>query len=151
MNASRLPASSSPWLLPADELKNSVAVVWGDAPDKSYDAGWHLNPQRQQCYALMRKHGVTSNNATGQSVILSACDEMWFYQFVGNQMRAAGLPLTQQNFMATVDRIGSSFHSDVTYGEYLSATHHDGLAGARTMKSALFNFASSLAISDSAR
>ena len=82
----------------------------------------------------MRKHGVTSDNTTGQAVILSACDEMWFYQFVGNRMRASGLALTQQNFMATVAQIGSSFHSDVTYGEYISATHHDGLAGARTMK-----------------
>jgi len=120
-------------LFPADELRRSVEVGWVDL-SSIYDKGWHTNAGRERCFAIMRKHGVTSDNTTGQSVILSACDDLWFYQYIGNRMRAAGQPLIAQNFIATVDRLGSSFHSDVTYGTFLSATHHDGLAGARTMK-----------------
>src|SRR5207249_10307625 len=50
-------AAEEAGLYPKDELRNSVAVAWGDG-EKPEDAGGHGNKPREECWAMMRKHGL---------------------------------------------------------------------------------------------
>ena len=109
---------------PAEELKNSVAVGWDDF-DKTYDAGWHVNQTREQCYALMRKKGVDMSNINAQIAALTACDELWFLRDAVNKLGNA--PLTPANIVAAVNTFGTSYPSTQTYGTAFSSSKHDGI------------------------
>jgi hypothetical protein len=117
-------------LYPHEQLKGSVAVVWGD-PDAAHDVGYHLNKSREDCYKLMRDKGfdfdATNDNQT--YVIRTACEQIWFMRAVVAKLGSA--TLNNDNFMAGVNQIGSSFQSLSTYVSRISATQHDGASAVR--------------------
>jgi hypothetical protein len=116
-------------ILPSDQAKDSISVSWIDL-DSSYDVGWHQNAQREKCYAIMRKHGIDMSNVNAQGVANAACGEMWFLQHVMSRIPGT---LTVDSFVAAVNGLGYSYASPSSYFNYLSASRHDGNAGARIM------------------
>ena len=98
-------------IFPIDEMAYSVAVGWTDL-NKTYDVGWHLNPQRENCYTLMRKHGADMSNPNSQTAA-HACSELWFTQAAVKAM--GNLPLTPDDFMKGVDSLGYGYSSPSAY------------------------------------
>ncbi|HWC14234.1 MAG TPA: hypothetical protein VG929_06535 [Actinomycetota bacterium] len=118
-------------LYPARQLRGSVVVEWADA-DKSYDEGYKVNQARERCYALMRDAGVPMDNANRQAYARFACEQFWFFQLIESILGRA--PLSSDNFMVTLNKVGSKFPSPNAYGVHFSSTQHDALAAARNMK-----------------
>ena len=118
-------------LYPARQLRRSVVVEWNDA-DESYDEGTKLNAARERCYQLMRDAGVPLDNANRQAFARFACEQFWFFQLIESILGRA--PLTSDNFMIWVNKVGWGFQSPNAYGVHYSSTQHDGLAAARNMK-----------------
>lgn len=118
-------------LYPERQLRRSVVVEWADA-DASYDEGTRLNTARERCYTLMREAGVPLDNANRQGYARFACEQFWFFQLIESILGQA--PLTSDNFMVGVNKVGWGFQSPNAYGVHYSSTQHDGLAAARNMK-----------------
>jgi hypothetical protein len=117
-------------LLPAEQLKNSLAVGWSDL-EKSQDAGWHVNAARERCFALMRKKGADLSSANAQLSAASACDELWFLTGAVNRN---GGSLSVGRVMSWADGIGGAFASTQVYGTYFSAIQHDGVGSVRNFR-----------------
>lgn len=115
-------------LYPAVQLKRSVAVVWGDAT-KEDDVGWKPNVPREKCYDLMRKNGVPLENENQLYIARTVCETTWFMRAVVAKMGNA--TLNNDNFMAAVNTMGTSFQSLSTYVSRLSASQHDGVSAVR--------------------
>jgi hypothetical protein len=117
-------------LYPHEQLTGSVATVWSD-DNATQDAGYKTNTSREDCYSLMRKYGwdfpVDSDNQTYE--IRSACELLWFIRAVVAKM--GGAALNNDNFIAGVNQIGTSFHSLNTYVSNLTASQHDGVVAVR--------------------
>ena len=118
-------------LYPARQLRRSIAVEWR-AADETYDEGWKPNQARERCFEIMRDAGVPLDNANRQHWARAACEQMWLSQLVQQILGKA--PLSVNNFMAGINRVGSGFASPNAYGVNLSPTQHDGIAAARNMK-----------------
>jgi hypothetical protein len=118
-------------LYPARQLRDSIVVEWSDA-DKFYDEGYKINQTRERCYALMRKSGVPMDNANAQFEARLACEQLWFFQLLESILGKA--PLTADNIIVAVNKVGSSFQSPSAYAVNLSASQHDGISAARNMK-----------------
>ena len=120
-------------LYPHQQLSRSVAVVWSD-DNASQDVGWHTNRAREDWYALMKKHGFDLNpddaNYDNQAYIVrAACEQFWFMRAVTQKIGNA--VLNNDNFMAGVNQIGSSFPSLNTYVARLGPNKHDGASAVR--------------------
>ena len=117
-------------LYPHQQLTGSVAVVWSD-DNTAQDVGYKTNTSREDCYSLMRKNGfdfdVTNVNQT--YVIRTACEQLWFMRAVVAKIGTA--VLNNDNFIAGVNQIGTSFHSLNTYVSRLTAAQHDGASAVR--------------------
>jgi len=117
-------------LYPHQQLSGSVAVVWSDN-NTAQDAGYKTNRSREDCYALMHKYGwdfdATSDNQTFE--IRSACELLWFSRAAIAKMGKA--ILNNDNFVAGVNLLGTSFHPLSTYVARFSATQHDGVVAVR--------------------
>jgi hypothetical protein len=124
-------AAQEEGLYPTRQLRDSVVVEWSDA-DKSYDEGYKLNQTRERCYKLMRNAGVPMDNAEREFDARLACEQLWFFQLLESIL--GKVPLTPDNVLAAVNRVGSSFQSPNAYAVRLTATQHDGIAAARNMK-----------------
>lgn len=118
-------------LYPPRQLRRSVVVEWSDA-DKFYDEGYKLNKTRERCYELMRDAGVPLDNAQREADARMACEQFWFLQLLESILGEA--PLTPDNIMVAVNKVGSSFSSPSAYAVHFSPTQHDGIAAARNMK-----------------
>ena len=118
-------------LYPARQLRRSVVVEWSDA-DEFYDEGYKVNKTRERCYDLMRKAGVPLDNDQRMADARMACEQFWFMQLLESILGEA--PLTPDNIMVAVNRVGSSFPSPNAYAVHFSPTQHDGIAAARNMK-----------------
>lgn len=118
-------------LYPTRQLQRSVVVEWADA-DESYDEGYKLNQARERCYKLMRDAGVPMDNANRQAYARFACEEFWFFQMIESVLGRA--PLTSDNFMVALNKVGWGFSSPNAYGVHFSSTQHDALSAARNMK-----------------
>ena len=131
-NDNNLPVDSlDAGLYPPDQLRGSIAVVWGDDV-KSKDAGWRENSTRARCETLMRQHGVDMSNINARAAAIEACDEMWFLQAVVAKLGPT--PLTADAFIAGVNALGDSFASPSSYGIHLSSQQHDGIGAVRTIE-----------------
>ena len=118
-------------LYPARQLRRSVVVEWSDA-DEFYDQGYKVNKARERCYEIMRKAGVPLDNAQRQSDARMACEQFWILQLIESILGRA--PLSPDNVIAAVNRVGWSFDSPNAYAVHLSERQHDGIAAARNMK-----------------
>ncbi|MGH2784154.1 MAG: hypothetical protein ACRDJ1_02725 [Actinomycetota bacterium] len=115
-------------LYPANQLLRSVAVVWSD-DQAADDVGWRPNAAREACYKLMRDNGVPMENDNQTNVVRAACEQLWFMRAVVAKMGNA--VLNNDNFMAAVNTMGTSFQPLSTYLSRLSATQHDGASAVR--------------------
>ena len=118
-------------LYPARQLRRSVVVEWSDA-DKFYDEGYKVNKTRERCYALMREAGVPLDNAQREADARMACEQFWFMQLLESILGEA--PLTPDNIIVAVNKVGWRFSSPSAYAVHFSPTQHDGIAAARNMK-----------------
>lgn len=108
--------------LPADQESGMLAVDSGDS-EKINDEGIALNPQRERCFALMRKAGLPVGDTQTQNLSVAACDIAWFAEAVFKRA-TAGTTLSQ--VIAAAESIGTSYRSPYSYGNRLSANQHDG-------------------------
>ena len=118
-------------LYPHQQLVGSVGVIWSD-DDSSHDVGWHTNKARESCYDLMHKHGF-DYDATNQNqtyAVRAACEMFWFFRDVIARL-PRGATLNNDNFMTSVNQMGTSFQSLNTYVSRLSASQHDGASAVR--------------------
>ena len=117
-------------LYPHQQLPGSVGVIWSD-DNATKDQGWHTNKAREDCYALMRSKGFDwkPDNDNQAYAVRAACEMLWFFRDVVAKMR--GATLNNDNFMAAVNQVGTSFQSLNTYVSRLSSTQHDGASAAR--------------------
>lgn len=133
LNDNNLPtAAYDQGLYPAEQLRDAVAVAWLDL-NKAADEGTRVNQTRERCFALMRRHDVPMENVNQEDAARSACDELSFLQTIING-RLNGVPRVNDQFMAAVNSLGTSFSSASAYGTHFSPVRHDGIAAARNIK-----------------
>jgi hypothetical protein len=108
--------------LPADEEAGMLAVDSFDT-ESINDQGMAPNPQRERCFALMRKHGLKATEAVDTGLLaISACEIAWFAEAV--LKRAAGTSLP--DVIASAESLGTSYRSPYVYGTRLGPGLHDG-------------------------
>jgi hypothetical protein len=120
-NEYNLAAGNVGTLYPAAQLKRSVGVVWSDDTAET--------PPRKACFDLMRRKGVPMENDIQIFVAATACEQLWFMRAVVAKMGNA--VLNNDNFMAAVNTMGTSFKPLNTFVSRLSATQHDGATAVR--------------------
>ena len=76
--------------------------------------------------------GIDTSNPNSQAAALNACAELWFFQAAVKAM--GSLPLTSDNFMQGVDKLGYSYSSPGAYATYFGPDQHDGIAAVRTSR-----------------
>lgn len=111
--------------LPADQQSGMLAVDSFDT-ERVNDEGIALNPQRERCWALIKKRGLKATDAqpTGNTAI-AACETVWFTEAL--LRRAAGATSLGQ-LIAAGESLGTSYRSPYTYGSRLAQGQHDGVA-----------------------
>ena len=111
--------------LPADQQVGMIAINSNDF-QKSNDEGIAVNPQRERCYALMKKKNLkaTDGGRTGL-VAVQACDLAWFVEAV---FKRATRGTTLPDVIAAAESVGTSYRSPVTYGNKLGPGRHDGVS-----------------------
>jgi hypothetical protein len=114
-------------LMPPEQARRSLAVLWSDF-DKTSDAGWKLNPARESCFALMRKHGIKMDNSSAQGVAMAACSELWFFRLTMDKVAGT---LSTDSLMDAIENIGGSYTDTISYATYFDQDRHDGLAAVR--------------------
>jgi hypothetical protein len=108
---------------PADEEAGMLAVDSYDTKQLA-DQGIALNPNRERCWALMRKHGLKVGQEQTQTLAIGACEIAWFAEAVLKRTRGAGLP----DMIAAAESLGTSYGSPYVYGTRLGPGRHDGAA-----------------------
>ena len=133
LNDNNLPTGAyDQGLYPAEQLRDAVAVGWADL-NKASDEGTRVNQARESCFDLMRKKGVPMGNVNQENDARQACDELRFLQLIVN-VKLDGVPRVNDQFIAAVNTLGTSFPSTAAYGTHFSAAQHDGIAAARNLK-----------------
>jgi hypothetical protein len=117
---------------PQQELVGSVGVGWFPSSDLS-TADYNALPQsanEKTCTKVMSDAGQAPSNPNQEGVEFGICDEFFFLQ-----QAFAGIPgpLNQQDAMAAIDRLGTSFEDLTTIGTNFSASQHDGANLVRNM------------------
>lgn len=111
--------------LPADQQVGMIAINSNDF-EKSNDEGIAVNPQRERCYALMKKKNLKATDGGGTGLIaVQACDLAWFAEAV---FKRATRGTTLPDVIAATESIGTSYRSPFTYGNRLGPGRHDGIA-----------------------
>jgi hypothetical protein len=108
---------------PSDEEVGMLAVDSYDTKQVA-DQGIALNPARERCWALMRKHGLKVGDEQTQLLAIGACDIAWFAEAVLKRTQGAGLP----DMIAAAESLGTSYASPYVYGTRLGPGQHDGAA-----------------------
>lgn len=121
--------SAEDGLYPKSQLVNSVAVVWGNDEDAGQP---YSNKQQVRCADTMDRHGIQLNGNIAEGTAYIICEQVWFFQFVVNRMK--GMVLNADNFIRTVNGVGSDYAPTTTYLSFLSATQHDGAAAVRNQR-----------------
>jgi hypothetical protein len=109
--------------LPADQESGMLAVDGSDGKAEA-DQGIPLNPVRERCFALMKKHGLPVGDDATKAVALNACEPIWFLEAVLKRTQGTTLPY----MIAAVEALGTSYRSVGSYGNRLSHNQHDGAA-----------------------
>ena len=111
--------------LPADQQSGMLAVDSLDT-ERINDEGIALNPQRERCWAMMKKKGlrVTDGQPTGL-VAIAACETAWFTEAL---LKRATSGTTLPQLIAAGESLGTSYRSPYTYGTRLQKGQHDGTA-----------------------
>ncbi|MBK5306154.1 MAG: ABC transporter substrate-binding protein [Frankiaceae bacterium] len=108
---------------PQDQLVGMIAIDSFDTAATN-DAGIALNPQRERCFAIMRKKGLPVAQAQTQQVAIGSCEYAWFAEAIIE--RAGGTLLSQM--IAGGEALGTSYRSPYNYGNRIGPGQHDGVA-----------------------
>ncbi|MCA1710602.1 MAG: ABC transporter substrate-binding protein [Actinobacteria bacterium] len=121
-NTNNAPGNSA---LPADQQVGMIAVDSNDL-EKANDDGIALNPQRERCYALMKKSNLKATDGRPTGILaIGACGIAWFTEAVFNRA-TAGTELPR--VIAAAESLGSSYRSPGEYGTRLGPGRHDGVS-----------------------
>jgi hypothetical protein len=115
--------------LPADQQKGMLAIDSYDT-EAADDEGIAPNPQRERCFALMKKRGLPVGDVQTQSLAIQSCDIAWFTEAVFTRMRSTALP----DVIAAAESLGTSYRSPFSYGNKLGPGRHDGASLFRTSR-----------------
>jgi hypothetical protein len=117
-NAYNIPGSSQ---LPADEMDHELAIMDSDSKPE-YDAGWHQNVQRQQCFKIESDAGLPPKNENDQSLAAQYCDVIFFFQRLVNAVPQ----ITADTVINQVSQLGTSFKTAYIYGTNFFPGRRDG-------------------------
>lgn len=121
-NSNNAPGSPN---LPADQQVGMVAVDSNDF-ERSNDEGIEPNPQRERCWALMKKKGLKATDGRPTGVLaISACGTAWFAEAV---FKRATSGTTMQQVIAAAESLGTSYRGPGSYGTRLGPGQHDGVS-----------------------
>jgi hypothetical protein len=109
--------------LPARQQVGMLAIDASDS-DRSNDAGLGPNPQRERCWKLMEKRGLSVGGSSTQGTANMACEIAWFAEAVFTRA-TAGTTLPQ--LIAAAESIGTSYRSPFLYGTRITRASHDGV------------------------
>jgi hypothetical protein len=110
--------------LPADQMAGMLAIAAQDGA-KANDEGIALNSQRERCFQLMRKKGLSATEGKMTSLYaLIACETAWFSEAV---LKRATSGTTLPNVIAAAESLGTAYRSPATFGTKIGAGRHDGL------------------------
>jgi hypothetical protein len=115
--------------LPADHQKGMLAIDSYDT-EAADDEGIAPNPQRERCFALMKKRGLPVGDVQTQSLAIQSCDIAWFTEAVFTRMRSTALP----DVIAAAESLGTSYRSPFSYGNKLGPGRHVGAEVGRTWR-----------------
>lgn len=77
---------------------------------------------RRHCRTVMREHGITPDSGNAEAIMLSACAGLYLLQTA-----LADVPrVSLGTFVASVERLGSSYHAAGSLGQYFAPGRHDG-------------------------
>jgi hypothetical protein len=109
--------------LPARQQVGMLAIDASDS-DRSSDAGLGPNPQRERCWKMMEKRGLSVGGSSTQGTANMACEIAWFAEAVFTRA-TAGTTLPQ--VIAAAESIGTSYRSPFLYGTRITRASHDGI------------------------
>ena len=111
--------------LPADQQVGMIAVDSSDF-ERANDEGIPVNPQRERCYAVMKKNNLkaTDGRATG-ILAVSICDIAWFTEAV---FKRATTGTTLPRVIAAAESLGTSYRTPFSFGNRIGPGQHDGEA-----------------------
>jgi hypothetical protein len=127
-NANNAPGDPN---LPADQQVGMIAVDSSDF-QKANDQGISPNPQRERCFALMKKNNLTATDgrATGNFAV-GVCDTAWFTEAVFKRA-TSGTMLPR--VIAAAESLGTSYRTPYSYGTRIGSGQHDGVSFFRNAK-----------------
>jgi len=114
---------------PQDQLVGMIAVDSFDTAPAN-DAGIAPNPQRERCFAIMRKKGLPVGQGQTQSVAIGSCEIAWFTEAIVKRSRSTLLP----DMIAGGEALGTSYRSPYSYGNRIGRGQHDGVALFRNLR-----------------
>jgi len=123
------------YLIPGDSIKpddqqdHELAIDDSDI-DPANDAGWHANTARQLCWTIEADAGypVNPSNGNDEAVAGASCDSVFLLQRVIN----ASQVVSNDAFIETAAKLGTSFRSALVYGTKLFPGRRDGSDMVRT-------------------
>jgi hypothetical protein len=117
---------------PPAEMANSIGVGWFPSLDLD-SADYKALPQtplQKLCLKIEAAAGQAATSTTETGLQLTICDDIFFLQYALGKVTG---PLNQQNALAAIDSVGSSWQSLSTFGVYFSATQHDAAEQVRNV------------------
>lgn len=114
---------------PQDQLVGMLAIDSFDT-EPANDEGIALNPQRERCFAIMKKKGLPVGQGQTQAVAVGACEIAWFAEAVVERARDT----TLAGMIASGESLGTSYRSPYNYGNRIGPGQHDGVALFRDLR-----------------
>lgn len=114
---------------PKDQLVGMLAVDSFDTAPAN-DEGIALNPQRERCFAVMKKKGLPVGQGQTQFLASGACEIAFFSEAIIKASKSTLLP----DMIAGGEALGTSYRSPFNYGNRLGRGRHDGVALFRNLR-----------------
>ncbi|MFN2521920.1 MAG: hypothetical protein ABR614_01200 [Mycobacteriales bacterium] len=119
-NSNNAPGNS---IFPADQQSGMLAIDNFDG-NRVNDEGIALNPQRERCYAIMKKRGLPAEDEQSSGgAARVACYYAGFTEAVFSRATAG---TTLPSVLAAADSLGTSYRAPSSFGNRLERGRHDG-------------------------
>jgi hypothetical protein len=122
-NPSNTPEDASAQL-PADQMAGMLAITATDGT-RANDEGMALNSQRERCFQVMRRKGLTATEGKATALYaLGACETAWFSEAV---LQRATSGTSVSSVIAAAESLGMAYRSPTSFGTKIGPNQHDGL------------------------